>query len=364
MCLATIRSVITGEVVSPAPLDVWREVLAADGGATATSTPEWAAARRAVRPEVADASRLYTLADGRRLLLPLMRRSPVPGVVLESSYRLGDLLADGGVRVSDVALVLEDLLRRRRVARVHISTTYVNTDQWEAGRPEGVVTRPRRVHVLDLDGGFDRVWGERFQPTIRRAIRRAERSDIVVERDTTGRLSATFHDISRQWVEEKARETGVPPSLVQKTVAGRSEPVELFQAVATELGDACRQWVAWRDGVPIAGMISLVHGDHALYWRGYSVKSLAGPVRANNLLQRLAVEDACDSGCRFYGMGGSGDVQTLERFKEGFGASPRPSPVVLVEPRAVAAFWKMGRHARAGARRLVPTSRRVRPAHR
>jgi len=51
-----------------------------------------------------------------------------------------------------------------------------------------------------------------------------------------------------------------------------------------------------------------VHGENADYWRGYSRKDLAGPSRANNLLQRLAIEDACDAGCRYYSMGGSGVV--------------------------------------------------------
>ncbi|MGE5070817.1 MAG: hypothetical protein ACM3KJ_09210, partial [Bacillota bacterium] len=43
-------------------------------------------------------------------------------------------------------------------------------------------------HVLDLDGGFDRVWGERFHASARKAVRRAERAGLTVERDTTGRL--------------------------------------------------------------------------------------------------------------------------------------------------------------------------------
>jgi hypothetical protein len=52
-------------VVSPVPTETWNEVLAADPGATAQQTPEYAAAvRQAVGGR--DASRLYVLDNGRR----------------------------------------------------------------------------------------------------------------------------------------------------------------------------------------------------------------------------------------------------------------------------------------------------------
>jgi hypothetical protein len=49
-------------------------------------------------------------------------------------------------------------------------------------------------------------------------------------------------------------------------------------------------------------------------------KDLAGPSRANDLLHRLAIEDACRAGCRSYHMGESGSSESLAKFKRGFGA--------------------------------------------
>jgi hypothetical protein len=349
-------AVQTLSVSSPVPLDAWREVVAADPGSMINQTPQWAAAVRSVRPDLADASRLYVLPDGRQLLLPLMRRSPMPGLVLESS---GDLLATGGVRSGDVTVVLEDLIQRRRVSRIIVSGNYRNADAWKRGCPGSVASRPRRIHVLDLDGGFDRVWSERFQPAMRRAVRKAERSGLTVERDTAGNLTSTFYEVSRLWMDDKSRETRLPPWLLARTVAGRAEPVELFRAVALELGDACRQWVAWHSGVPVAAMITLVHGEHALFWRGYSVKSVAGPLRANNLLQKMAIEDACDSGCRYYAMGESGGVESLERYKESFGAVPCSVPEIRLEGPAVATLVALKRRAEAGAGFLTAAGRRA-----
>jgi predicted HD phosphohydrolase len=52
------------------------------------------------------------------------------------------------------------------------------------------------------------------------------------------------------------------------------------------------------------------------------VKALAGPTRANYLLHRLAIEHACEVGCRYYHMGDSGASQRLAQFKTRFGAQP------------------------------------------
>ena len=57
-------------VVSPAPRAAWDAVLASDPGATALQTPEYFAAVLSGTGG-RDASRLYILPEGRRLVLPL-----------------------------------------------------------------------------------------------------------------------------------------------------------------------------------------------------------------------------------------------------------------------------------------------------
>jgi hypothetical protein len=48
--------------------------------------------------------------------------------------------------------------------------------------------------------------------------------------------------------------------------------------------------------------------------------SFAGPTRANYLLHRLAIEDACASDCHYYHMGETGQSASLAQFKSRFGA--------------------------------------------
>ena len=100
----------------------------------------------------------------------------------------------------------------------------------------------------------------------------------------------------------------------------RQEPYEKFAAVAAGTGDACRMFVAWYHGRPVAASIMLVHGQHAVGWRSYSISELAAPVSAHLLTQVTGIEDAVSSGCRSIDLGQSGGAEDLEREGTSLGA--------------------------------------------
>ena len=79
-------------------------------------------------------------------------------------------------------------------------------------------------------------------------------------------------------------------------------------------------------------------------------RELAAPTRANFLLHRLAIEDACVSGCRAYHMGESGTSSGLARFKEEFGAVPHRYAEYQLERLPLTAA---DRTIRSGAKRVV-----------
>jgi hypothetical protein len=109
------------------------------------------------------------------------------------------------------------------------------------------------------------------------------------------------------------------------------DPRRKFETVAAALGNNCRIWLASMGGRPIASLIALVHGPNAIFWRGTDNPALARPHRANELLQRMAIEDACQAGCRYYEMGESGGVSSLMRYKERFGAKAYPIAEYRIE---------------------------------
>jgi lipid II:glycine glycyltransferase (peptidoglycan interpeptide bridge formation enzyme) len=192
---------------------------------------------------------------------------------------------------------------------------------WRRAAPPGAATKERLAHVLDLAGGFERVFEERFKSRARTAVRRAERAGVRAEVDTSGRLVPVFYSLYRKSIRRWARRTRLP-GWIHNRVAEARDPVEKFTAHAAALGDSCRIWVAYVGDRPAAALICLVQGPSASYWRGCIDDKLSSTTRASHLLQKLAIEDACRSGCRVYHMGETGAVASLAQFKEGFGALP------------------------------------------
>jgi hypothetical protein len=60
-------------------------------------------------------------------------------------------------------------------------------------------------------------------------------------------------------------------------------------------------------------------------------KELATPVRANEYLHSLAIEEACRDGCRYYEMGQSRPGSSLAAFKEKLGATLQPGHTLRAE---------------------------------
>jgi CelD/BcsL family acetyltransferase involved in cellulose biosynthesis len=325
------------DVASPAPLQAWHEVLDSDPGATALQTPEYFAAVREVTGG-SDASILYRLEDGRRVVLPLVRQRSVLGTQVLADYPgglgHGSALASGGLRSSDVRMLVDDL-RTRSALSIRIGGGHHTAEQWAAGLgAAGTVEEPRSVYVVDISRGWEAHLRAGVAGDVRYHLRRAERRGVCVEVDTTDRLIPVFHGLYRAWVDRWAAQSDLPRP-VARYRALREEPYAKFATVAAALGARCRTFIAWHDGVPVAGCITLVHGDHAIGWRSYSIKELAAPVSANTLVQARAIADAAAYGCRVFDLGQTGGVPGLEAYKRSLGGVPRRVVDLRIERRTV-----------------------------
>jgi hypothetical protein len=248
---------------------------------------------------------------------------------LPPQWGTGGLVSAGHVQPEDVTAIWADLAVRH-ISRVQIRVENMNVEAWHAGTLlPNIMVNPEVKSVIDLSGRFDGVWKERFKGEARTAVRRAERAALVVESDFGDRLVPAYYTLYLNWIKRRAQELGLPSSIMLRR-ASRQEALRKFQIVAQKLGSACRIWLAWLDGQPIAAVIILIHDTHANYWRGYSNKDLAGPVRANNLLHKLAIKYACEAGCLDYNMGWS-STRSLTKYKSTFGARPLEFPVFTFE---------------------------------
>jgi hypothetical protein len=307
-------------VLSPAPREVWETLYKTDPEALPTQSPRWLDGICGFGPYV-DASRLYTFADGQQVVLPLVRRRGLPGrLSVQASFPYawgtGGVLSRYPLRPADLVGVLNELSSSALATRL-----YPNPRQhalWHAAQPRGALVLPRRAHVLELDGGFDRVWQERFASKTRNKVRKAKKLGVVVESDSTGRLMPVFYELYRRSVDRWAAQQNEPRWLAHLRAKQR-DPLAKLEHLARHLGKACRVWVAFHAGQPVAAAVVLL-GRNADYILGAMDKTLAAPVNANDLLQACAIEEACATGCSLYHMGESGDSAGIADFKERLGA--------------------------------------------
>ncbi|HEY3258857.1 MAG TPA: GNAT family N-acetyltransferase, partial [Pseudonocardiaceae bacterium] len=174
----------------------------------------------------------------------------------------------------------------------------------------------------------------RFSSKVRNRTRKALRTGVEVERDDTGRLLPEVHRLYHQSVPRWAAQDRLAAPLAgyARLRARLREPAAKYAAVGAHLGHRCVVWLARVDGRPAATIVVLYQGATANYWRGAMDKPLAGPVAANDLLHRLAIEEACRRGCRRYSMGETAPGSSLARFKESFGAVPIPAVDLALGP--------------------------------
>ena len=313
------------EVISPAPRDVWQALLEVDTEAVPYQNPAWLDCVCAIG-NYEDVSRLYRTSDGRQFILPLVRRRGFPEVLtpvasLPPGWGMGGLVASGNIQAEEIAAIFEDLARLP-FPKISVRPNPRQGESWAAAAPQGVVTIPRLAHVIDLEGGFEQVWSKRFDKKTRSAVRKGERAGVVVESDTTGRLVPVFYELLRRSFDRWALQQHEPRFLTHLRGQMR-DPLRKFQMMADRLGDACCIWVAWVNGQPAASMLVLQYAN-VNDSRGAMDKDVTASTGANDLLQSMAIEAACESGCRYYHMGESGNSASLAHFKTRFGAEAYP----------------------------------------
>ncbi|MFF9133032.1 GNAT family N-acetyltransferase [Streptomyces sp. NPDC014806] len=320
-------------ITTPAPRATWWELADGDPASHATQTPAWLDCVCATGP-YRDVSRLYDFGDGGRAVLPLVAHRRPPGRwATEASWPgewgIGGPVTAGDFGPAQAAAVFADLAARPAL-RVAVRFRPEDAHLWARCTPAGFRLEEHRAHVLDLDGGFAAVWERRFDQGVRRGVRRAERSGLQVEVDRTGRLVPAFYDLFEQSIVRWAARQHEPLALARWRRT-HAFPRHRLETVAARLGESCAIWMAWYAGEPAAAIVVLRHGRHALFWRAAMNRDLAHPTRANHLLHRLAIEEACEAGCRRYDMGGSAQGASLARFKQSFGTEEFPSPLYYRE---------------------------------
>ena len=312
---------LTFTVSTPTPRDIWQELYTQDPHAVPYQSPDWFDCLCA-QSNYVDASRLYEGRDGKKLVLPLVRKRGImpqlsTAASLPNAWGMGGIISSHPLTIEDIRAVFDDLASANYL-RVSLRPNPLHGDLWAAACPAHVTSTPRFAHLLDLEGGFDEVYNNRFSKSTRKQVRRAERAGVEVESDTTGRLVPVFYELYERSLERWADNQNEPIWL-SRWRASQRDPIEKIQAIADMMGEGCRTWVARHNGQPVASDIVLQH-HNVNDSRGAIDQELAKKTDANSLLQKMIIEDACNRGCRYFHLGESGTNESLAYFKERFGA--------------------------------------------
>lgn len=331
------------EAEGAAARPAWEALVARNENIALSMTPDWTDCICG-SSRFSDATLLFRGEDGRQLILPRLRKTGTPTLLglFESpppGWGLGadasGFLGDGGPASPTQTRALIQEIRRLPGLRTRIMVGGDDAAVWAAVAPSTIYSTALTAQVLDLRGGFSTVWSERFTSKVRSNARKAERRNVTVESDNTGRLVPVFDMLYRSSVDRWAQQRGHPVSLMRWR-AQRREPRSKFAIVARRMGERCTVWIAWQGGEPLAGIIVLTRGSRATYWRGAMDKERARGTGANELLHRYAIEAVCADERQSYDFGLS-QTEELKRFKNTFGTGEVPVCAYYLERLPTAA---------------------------
>ena len=313
------------KVTSPVPRDVWESVYRSDENAVVSQSPAWRDALFA-SGRYQDVSLLYEFSSGRQVVMPMAHRRQQPRWASAVAswpqvWGIGGPITSGGqVSPAEAAVILGDMARRGTVGATIILRHDADKAWLSEAREFNV--EERGCYVLDLAGGFGEVWQHKFRSNTRRAVRKAERSGLDIEVDRSGRLLDVVYNLYEKSLMRWAAAQHEPLwfTRLRMNRSCYTTPGHLA-LVARHFGADCATWVAWYKGEPAAANIILRSGSYVKAWRGAMDKEIAAPVCATEFLDRLAVEEACEEGYRFYDLGGAEPGSSLARFKENLGAT-------------------------------------------
>jgi hypothetical protein len=262
------------------------------------------------------------------MVLPMIGLPWVPAALdlagsMPWGWGIGGMVSTSPVGAEHIRAVVNDLTTRARYLRLSIRPNPRAGDVWKAAMPPEARRVARLAHAIDLDGGFDAVWRNKFSSSTRKYVTRAEQAGVVVERDDQGRL---------------ARLRGY-----------RRDPEQKFAIIAQTLQDACKIYVAHVNGQPAAACLILsYHNANAA--RVVLDRERVGKSGAPDLMMKCAIEDACKAGCRYFHQGESGTSKGIADFKRRVGGTAYEYEEYYLERLPVTAFD----HAvRTGVKKLI-----------
>lgn len=330
------------DVCTPAPRDVWRQVAMADPRSTPAQLPEWADSI-IEHAGWEDASRAYTFASGRTVVVPMVTKRVAGIRVADRSWpegwSSGRPIAEGGVRPEEVAAICRDLARSRRP-----SMSIRLPGQPPDGLPRGLRVTQHPTLVVDVSAGLEYYRTQTLRRKVRKTISLAEGEDLEIRSGNSSDLIEAFAVLSRSTTDRWAQDRGQPLVIARALARHRDRPGRLAAGVK-HFGEACKIWVAWSEGKPVSTAVAVYGANRGIGWMLAIDKQALGKSRASTLLAKLTIEEAFHRGLGSFDLGESDPGSGAEGFKMRLGAVPEPVWQLTGGRLPIDRFQELGRSA-------------------
>jgi lipid II:glycine glycyltransferase (peptidoglycan interpeptide bridge formation enzyme) len=173
------------------------------------------------------------------------------------------------------------------------------------GRP--YETSEHLTHLIDMKGGFDKIWSESFDKSKRKQTRRAERKGVKVIESTSLGEAARFYDIYASRVRAYGGKIHYPQSLFIELVRNSGRNVRLF--------------LSYHENQLLGGQLCFYYKDMVIAWYG-STTMESRDLQASTNLYAHCIRHACEQGYKWFNLGGSIGKGSLVDYKMSFGGVP------------------------------------------
>jgi hypothetical protein len=289
------------QIIDPSNFVSWDSILASQPGHSFFHTSHWA---RVLKESYGHRPLYFVrVAEGRiSALLSIMEvSSPLTGVRGVSLPFTDFCLPLTAIR-DGLSGLFEAAIKLGNQNRWKFLECRGNTNEW----PSASCSIQFRGHFIQLDSKPESVF-ERFEPAIRRGIRKADAAGIKVEFGNDLNAMRCFYALHCQ----TRRRHGVPP-----------QPFKFFEnlvryAIQRDCGYIV---IASVNKIPIAAAVFLHSNKDAMYKYGASDYGFQN-LRPNNLVMWAAIQRYCRDGFERVHLGRTSfGNEGLRRFKLGFGA--------------------------------------------
>jgi len=294
-------------IVNPSRQD-WEDIIRRSEHSYFFHTPIWANILNKVYG-FETATKLYEI-EGIKVLIPIaLKRRSVLSFYESTPLGYGGVFSTSQIPTTYLNCIFNHVVNgvgMRGILSMTVPPFYDLAIQNTSNIKEVDLHKWNYTHILSLEEGFDYIWKNKYDKKCRNAVRKAEKSSIKVVHEISLDNVKKFYSIYLNTVKRWGYKRPPHPWCLYKNFYILGSPYVQFR-------------FALKDYEIIAALIDFRYNKNIFYWMSVfdeKYKSYS-PI---NLLVTDSIGQACDEGYKHYNFGASGNLESVRRFKESFGA--------------------------------------------